>query len=449
MYSIQIKLALSILAAACFVACSTEPQVTELANSADPQTEITRVDHNTNAAISNQVDILSPRNFNSAQTYLSKAIKSRSQNGDQKVTLHNLAVAQAYLDKANSTAGVSQQILNEALTARHDALTAFAVKNYPSEMSSADNQLKIITEQIENNDTSNAELKKSSFVSTYRDLEMKSIKKEKLGNAQLLIEQSIQEGAKKLTPETLSWAQKEFSASNEIMTANRHNTSEINKAGLRADNAANRLLKMVRNAKNSTAKNPEDLAKLAEKNELAAASSEQELNIAENNLTRSETKLEHATNLNQKLESQARLDKEFDAARAAFTENEAEVYKQGDKILIRLKGLSFASNKSTLGTQNFPLLAKVQKVIGDIGSSQIVIEGHTDSIGGKELNDKLSTQRAESVQSYLIANKNITQDKIKASGFGYTKPIATNKTAKGRAQNRRIDVIISADPITE
>lgn len=449
MHSIKFKLIISILSLAILASCSSEPKVTEFINTADPQAEIERVERNINMAVKNQVDILSPKNFEASKESLSKAIKMRSQNKDQKNILHSIALSQAYLDKANSVTDVTHQLLSEAITARQDALTASAMTLYPKEMNTIDMQFRKITEQFENNDTSATETKKQLFVTQYRDLEIKSIKKQKLGNAQFTIEQSIKEGAKKLTPETLTWAQKEFAQSDAIIAANRHDVDQINKASLVADKASQRLIKMVRNAKNSTAKNPEDLAKLVEKNEIASATSKEQLNLAENSLIKSENKLDHADNLNQKLEAQAWLDKEFESARSKFTKEEAEVYKQGDTILLRLKGLSFANNKAVITSNNFPLLAKVQKVIGDIGSSQITVEGHTDSIGGKELNDELSSKRAESVQSYLIANKNIASDKIKAAGFGYSKPIATNKTAAGRAQNRRVDIIILAEPITE
>ncbi len=130
-------------------------------------------------------------------------------------------------------------------------------------------------------------------------------------------------------------------------------------------------------------------------------------------------------------------------AKSQFAKDEAEVYKQGDKILLRLKGLTFASNNSTIQTSNFKLLAKVQQVINQIGSSKIVIEGHTDSLGDKKLNDNLSTARAESVEKYLVSNQDATAEQITATGFGDSKPIASNKTALGRSQNRRVDVIIT------
>jgi outer membrane protein OmpA-like peptidoglycan-associated protein len=132
-----------------------------------------------------------------------------------------------------------------------------------------------------------------------------------------------------------------------------------------------------------------------------------------------------------------------------FSNDEAEVYKQGNKLLLRLKGLSFANGKAELTDKNFALLNKVKKVIGDVDASQVLIEGHTDSIGAKEINTALSEKRAKAVEAYLTADEGINAAKITTEGFGDTKPIATNKTAAGRSQNRRVDVVISAEPITE
>ncbi len=448
----KMSLSLTVLTAlmsAVLFACSSEPKVNEFVNTADPQVELVNVDRNIQQAQNNQVDILSPVNFEAAKNSRYKAEKARSNNEDQKTVLHQIAVSQAYLDQATKVTDVAQQILQEPIAARKDALKAQSGIHFPKEMSAIDKKLRAITERIENNDTSIAKNESATLEKSYREIELNSIKKEKLGNAQSSIQQAIKEGAAKLTPETLDWANKNLAQNEAVITADRHNTVEVNKASASATLAGNRLMKMVRDAKNSTAKKPEDLAKQVEKNEMAAASSANQLNMVENDLAKTENKLDQTSRQNDQLQSAAWLDQEYEKATSEFTKDEAEVFKQGDKLLLRLKGLSFANNKSGIGSENFKLLAKVQKVIGDIGSSQIVVEGHTDSSGGKKLNEMLSTQRAESVQSYLIANKNISAEKIKAEGFGDTKPIATNKTAQGRAQNRRVDVIILAEPTTQ
>lgn len=67
------------------------------------------------------------------------------------------------------------------------------------------------------------------------------------------------------------------------------------------------------------------------------------------------------------------------------------------------------------------------------------ISGHTDSVGSKALNQKLSEKRAASIKKYLVENLKINAARIQSKGFGFTKPIASNKTAKGKAKNRRIE----------
>ncbi|MDZ4661689.1 MAG: OmpA family protein [Pseudomonadota bacterium] len=452
MFQFKTNICLFMVAIA-LAACTSDPKVAELPITSDPQVELDRVDGNIRQAQSQQVDVLSPKNFEAAKNSLNKATKARAANKDQKDVLHKIAVAQAYLDKANVVANVANQILKGTIDARQDALNAKAIKFYPNETAELDKTFKKLTLEVEDNDSSGVEGNRGKLEAKYRALELNSIKKEKLGPAQADIKEAIKEGAEKLTPETLAWANKRYAEDLAIIETQRHNTVGVDKASADATAAAHRLLKMVRNAKGSTQKNPEELAKQIEKNELAAVQSENdlslaatELNQAANELANSKGKLASASAQNDKLESQVWLDNVYNNARNQFTNDEAEVYKQGDKLLLRLKGLSFVKNNAGISSTNFPLLAKVQKVISDVGSSQIAIEGHTDSVGAKKLNEELSTKRAEAVQSYLVANNNVAPNKITATGHGYSKPIATNKTAEGRAQNRRVDVIITAEP---
>ena len=72
----------------------------------------------------------------------------------------------------------------------------------------------------------------------------------------------------------------------------------------------------------------------------------------------------------------------------------------------------------------------------------MIIEGHTDSYGGDELNQRLSQERAESVQLYMVNAMRIQSYRLIATGYGETHPVANNETESGRAKNRRIDVVI-------
>lgn len=434
-----------LLMTAALMACSSDPKYTELPMTADPQVELDRVATNMAQAQSHQVDMLAPTNFESAKASWDKAVAGRAANKDQRDILRNIAISQAYLDNATRVSNVAAQLLPGPIEARKDALEANAIKYFPKETSKADHQFKRIGKQIEENDTSGAEAQRAGLEAEYRDLELKSIKKEKLGPAQANIDEAIKEGAKKLAPQTLSWAKQHLADDEKTIETQRHNTTEINRASEDAIESANRLVRIVREAKNSSSKKAEDLAKQVESNEQAALMAEKELARTESQLAEAQNKLAATAAKNSALESQTIIDKKFEAARAQFTNDEAEVYKQGDKLLLRLKGLSFAPNKAVIDTNNYPLLSKVQKVIKEIGTSQVAIEGHTDSIGDKKLNEDLSTKRAESVQTYLISNQTVPVGKISATGLGDSKPIATNKTASGRAQNRRVDIIITGE----
>jgi outer membrane protein OmpA-like peptidoglycan-associated protein len=133
----------------------------------------------------------------------------------------------------------------------------------------------------------------------------------------------------------------------------------------------------------------------------------------------------------------------FNTVQGYFEPREAETYKSGNQLVIRLKGIQFPVGKSVILPKNYTLLSKVQRAIRTLGDVDVVIEGHTDSTGSSELNEHLSEQRADAVRQYLVANETLSYDKIIAVGYGSIRPIAPNKTAAGRALNRRIDLIIT------
>ena len=73
-------------------------------------------------------------------------------------------------------------------------------------------------------------------------------------------------------------------------------------------------------------------------------------------------------------------------------------------------------------------------------------EGHTDSVGGDEYNQRLSESRANSVREYLI-KESVNPNTITAHGFGKARPVATNDTAVGRQQNRRVELVVTGEPV--
>jgi outer membrane protein OmpA-like peptidoglycan-associated protein len=127
---------------------------------------------------------------------------------------------------------------------------------------------------------------------------------------------------------------------------------------------------------------------------------------------------------------------------ALFGLDQARVIREGNNLVIRLIGLSFPSGQSVIETKYYGLLRNLQRAIAIFPGALIGIEGHTDSVGDNAMNLRLSQQRANSVREYLIANLGLAESQIEAFGFGASRPIASNETPEGRAQNRRIDVVI-------
>jgi len=103
----------------------------------------------------------------------------------------------------------------------------------------------------------------------------------------------------------------------------------------------------------------------------------------------------------------------------------------------------FGNNSDVILSKSFPLLNEVAMALKDYPKFKIEIGGHTDSNGDDAFNLKLSQRRCDSVRRYLIDKGGIAPDRLKAVGYGETKPIDTNRTSAGRAKNRRVEFNIT------
>ena len=101
--------------------------------------------------------------------------------------------------------------------------------------------------------------------------------------------------------------------------------------------------------------------------------------------------------------------------------------------------IQFDTNKSDIKPKYHDELKKLGAFMTEFPKATGVIEGHTDNVGNKAANMKLSQRRAESVRHYLVEKFGIAPERIKAVGYGPTKPIASNKTKEGKDHNRRIE----------
>ncbi|MGB6355352.1 MAG: OmpA family protein, partial [Steroidobacteraceae bacterium] len=111
-----------------------------------------------------------------------------------------------------------------------------------------------------------------------------------------------------------------------------------------------------------------------------------------------------------------------------------------------LKGVNFETASAKLRPESTAVLDGVAATIAQCHCSEVDIRGYTDSVGKPEFNQKLSERRANAVKDYLESH-GVAAGILTAKGFGEENPIADNKTAKGRAENRRVTVQFSA-PVT-
>ncbi len=118
------------------------------------------------------------------------------------------------------------------------------------------------------------------------------------------------------------------------------------------------------------------------------------------------------------------------------------VARQGDNLVLRMPSdVTFASNQSSINQRFNATLDDVAAVLNRYDQSIIDIIGHADSDGAEDYNLNLSRQRASSVAQYLVS-RNVLPDRLYVDGRGESEPVATNATAEGKAQNRRVEILI-------
>jgi outer membrane protein OmpA-like peptidoglycan-associated protein len=160
----------------------------------------------------------------------------------------------------------------------------------------------------------------------------------------------------------------------------------------------------------------------ADRNRTAAASSDQQLQQA----------------VRDREELRARLLQQFNAI--LVTHDTAR------GLVVNMSDVLFDSGKFTLRPLAREKLAKISGIVLAYPSLRLAIEGNTDSIGTESYNQDLSERRAQGVRSYLT-QQGVPESSTSAAGFGKNQPIASNTTAEGRQQNRRVELVVSGEVI--
>jgi outer membrane protein OmpA-like peptidoglycan-associated protein len=149
---------------------------------------------------------------------------------------------------------------------------------------------------------------------------------------------------------------------------------------------------------------------------------------------------------------------EAERSRRAAAELRAQLLDQFNRILetrdtprglvVNMGDVLFDFGKYNLRSEAREKLAKLSGIILAHPGLKLAVEGHTDSVGGEEANQKLSEQRADTVRSYLV-EQGLPDASVSSQGFGKTSPVADNDTAAGRQKNRRVEIVVSGEVIGE
>jgi len=107
------------------------------------------------------------------------------------------------------------------------------------------------------------------------------------------------------------------------------------------------------------------------------------------------------------------------------------------RLAFAATAIEFQTGKAILKKTSYKLLDEIVRMLNDYPDYIMTIEGHTDNVGKPEANRKLSLERANAVKNYFVS-KGISDERLMTNGYGDTKPVASNKTAAGRAKNRRV-----------
>lgn len=228
-------------------ACAHDIKPTAMPASANPTAEVDNLTASVEAARNQNLDVLAPKNFKKAEKSMeeAKAYRAKGKNGEK--ILESVGYGRAYLDRAHAVSQQSRQQLADVLKARELAMAAGAAK-YHNDRVDLDKDLKEYTEKIE----AGKKIDRSDLTELqqdYIDLELKSIKDVKLGEAKNLIDSAEKQGAKHAVPTYLKDAKEKYEVAEKTIETDRHDANAVNAASGAAISSAQRAMTLLQTAK--------------------------------------------------------------------------------------------------------------------------------------------------------------------------------------------------------
>lgn len=456
--------------------CASSIQKADIPTTANPQQEITRLNTDLKEATTRNVDILASSDFKKAAKWRDEAQADMKSGQSQSEVLDDVRTSRGYLMRANDVAQGREAKVPGLFEARQAALRAGAA-NYPETLKDLS---KIDDDVADNaNDLANVKIETiSKWQEGYVDLERRGVVLTNLAKPMSIVIGSKKDGAEKKAPSTYKKAQLSLQNAESVIGTSVQNPAGYATQVQQAHNDANLLndvMTLIKQDKNLSeaaaiklvmqnrqiAKMSAQEAAMQNKNQQLSSdldSKNRDLSDSEANLSASESSLSESeaslrasqANLSATAESLSeaeaavRMQAAIEKARTQFTSDEAEAYQQGKNLVIRMKKMNFETGKSVVPAASMAGLAKISEIATSLKAAEIKVEGHTDSVGGVQTNKVISEQRADAVAQYFKAN-GFTE--VEAEGHGFNKPIASNKSKEGRAQNRRVDIVITPSMI--
>lgn len=456
------------------------PSLSKAIENKDPVEQLLSLSSDLDAARQENLDVLAPRSFAKAERLYQEAQDMLDRETELSEILLKITAGRVELQRSAQTAQIARTVLADVIKVRELALAAGAA-NLGAEFTETEERFLRLTRAIEDNDLDSAQKDKAKVFDAFDQLELRAIKERNLGEAHRLLDQAIANRAARQAPLSLAEAQQKLDEADAFVTDRRYQREEIRQKAAEALFYTRRLEQIMLQSKRQETLPAEQAALYVEgllhqtaeqlglpdqrdkvfEDQLegiltAIASSQQQRQDQQDEIAALEAtidqlrvqiaSLEGSTReertARQKLAEERRFQKLFNQVQGVFGPDEAEVYKQGDRLIIRLKAMSFSVGQAVIEAKNYPLLSKVQRAIALFGEPQTIIEGHTDSTGSAAANLVLSQKRAEAVRAYLVANDTLPKEKIEAEGYGSERPLASDQTAAGRAINRRIDIVL-------
>ncbi len=136
------------------------------------------------------------------------------------------------------------------------------------------------------------------------------------------------------------------------------------------------------------------------------------------------------------------MDNQAKKLRAELLGTGVQVMEENGRVRLIMPGnVTFASDSATINSAFQPVLTSVAKVIKEYSKTMVEVSGYTDNTGSSAYNNTLSLQRATAVSNFLRLS-GVSANRLLVNGFGSKNPIASNATASGRAENRRVEIVL-------